>query len=345
MWLQVREEFRASPYEQFDPVQAWEETIVKGRDPARVISPLMTSMQCYASVPEYFPNGLHSSIEGRDILDVDPAKNPLFNSYNHIIIPYCSSDLWLGEEINSSISECDCFSSVKSSGSSGCFTFDPNSSSLQFTFRGKSIFQNIILQLLDDHDMINANRVILAGSSTGGLGVANHAKWTRDVLGSNTELMVLLDSAWFIDYQDSVNTLFNVETTNKSTSNLFSELSSANIACNDTDWFGYPCCISAYCIMTQQNSRGQLQYYPEGTPTFTLFSIYDLYLLSPALTRVTSLVAVGKANTGDNIGGITTIFDFLRVAVEYGGAMNYTLNVVTSQVSRCVNFRMSYMYY
>ena len=56
---------------------AWNKTVLGERDPGRVISPLMSSMQCF---DEYFPSGLNSSVEGRDILDVDPEKNPLFTT-------------------------------------------------------------------------------------------------------------------------------------------------------------------------------------------------------------------------------------------------------------------------
>ena len=342
---QVREEFtddkvaEVVPYGSFDPSRVWNETILNGRDPARVISPLMTSMKCFESVPEFFPNGLNSSIEGRDILDTDPTKNGLFHSYNHVVIPYCSSDVWLGEEttnteaVRMSDSQCDCFNYTTSSNQNGCFNFNPKSPNLQFTFRGKIIFQSIIRQLLADYGMMNAERVILAGSSAGGLGAVNHAKWTRETLNSSTELKVLFDSAWFIDYQDGIEAIFNGEaTTDSSTSNnerLLKVLMS-NSACSDTDRLGYPCCISAHCIMTQRNSNGELRYYPEDTPTFALFSIYDIYLLAPGLARVANLESV--QGTGDSNGGVGIVLDFLRITGEYGGIMSNTLDSVTTQV-------------
>ena len=163
-------------------------------------------MKCFESVPEFFPNGLNSSIEGRDILDTDPTKNPLFHSYNHVIIPYCSSDVWLGEEttnteaVGISDSQCNCFN-YTSSNQNSCFIFNPKSPNLQFTFRGKIIFQSIVRQLLADYGMMNADRVILAGSSAGGLGAVNHAKWTRETLNSSTKLMVLFDSAGLLIFR------------------------------------------------------------------------------------------------------------------------------------------------
>ena len=334
------------PYGSFDPSRAWNETILSDRDPARVISPLMTSMKCFERVPDFFPNGLNSSIEGRDILDMDPTKNRLFHSYNHVVIPYCSSDVWLGEEttnteaVGRSDSQCDCFNYTTSANQNGCFNFNPNSENLQFTFRGKIIFQSIIRQLLADYGMMNADRVILAGSSAGGLGAVNHAKWTREILNSSTELKVLFDSAWFIDFQDGIEAVFNgVTKSSSSTSNSerLLDVLKSNTACSDTDRLGYPCCISAHCIMTQRNSDGELQYYPEDTPTIALFSIYDIYLMTPGLESVANLESVQEtSNTGDGNGGVGIVLDFLRVIGEYGGTMNSTLDTVTTQVCKCV---------
>ena len=296
-------------------------------------------MKCFENVTEYFPNGLSSSIEGRDILDPDPAKNYLFYSYNHVVIPYCSSDIWLGEEttnteaVRTGTSQCDCFNYTTSSNDNGCFTFDSKIKNLQFTFRGKIIYQSIIRQLLDDYGMDNADMVILAGSSAGGLGVINHAKWTRETLNSSADLMVIFDSAWFIDFQDGIEAIFKFNLFTSNNERLFNTVTS-NSVCNDTDRLGYPCCISAHCVMTQQNSDGELQYYPKDTPTFALFSIYDIYLLAPGLARVANLESVREtANTGDGNGGVGVILDFMRIAGEYGGVMNSTLDVASSQVT------------
>ena len=299
-------------------------------------------MKCFESVTEYFPSGLSLSIEGRDILDPDSAKNPLFHSYNHVVIPYCSSDVWLGEEttnteaVETTTSNCDCFNYTTVSNQNGCFNFNPQSPNISFTFRGKIIYQSIIQQLLADYGMDNADKFILAGSSAGGLGVINHAKWTRETINSSTELKVLSDSAWFVDFQDGIETIFDGEVnsgTSTSNSQRLLDILSSNVACNDTDRLGYPCCISAHCVMTQRNSDGELQYYPEDTPTFALFSIYDIYLLAPGLEKVASLESAQEtANTGDGNGGVGVVLNVLRVIGEYGGTMNTTLDTTTTQV-------------
>ena len=112
------------------------------------------------------------------------------------MIPYCSSDIWLGEETNGS--ECSCFDY-------NCFNFNPSSPELQFTYRGKTIFQSIFTQLLDNHGLDISTEVVLSGSSAGGVGVVNHAQWVQEQLEvrvvGNTKLLVIFDSSWFINFQ------------------------------------------------------------------------------------------------------------------------------------------------
>ena len=127
------------PYGRFDPFNAWELTVNSSESTAReTVSPLMSSTKCFVN---------NSEIEGRDILDTDPTLNPLFHDYNHILIPYCSSDLWLGEETTptSAVNEasysseetnstsavrtmtytvnCDCFNYTTEKNPNGCFNF------------------------------------------------------------------------------------------------------------------------------------------------------------------------------------------------------------------------------
>ena len=111
----VRERFNVSQgvplFGNFDPNV---ETFSTGDVPINIVSPLMSSMECFRNRSDYFPGG-DFSLLGTDILDQDKDANPLFWSYNHVVIPYCSNDVWLGNEIedtrNSTATggECDCF--------------------------------------------------------------------------------------------------------------------------------------------------------------------------------------------------------------------------------------------
>ena len=127
----VRERFNTAgasfePYENFYPAVAWRETVCAGEDPRNIVSPLMSSMECFRNKSDYFPRG-DFSLLGTDILDHDLRKKKTFWSFNHVVIPYCSSDVWLGNEMDdtrsntAADSECDCFDYSKS------FDYSPSS--------------------------------------------------------------------------------------------------------------------------------------------------------------------------------------------------------------------------
>jgi hypothetical protein len=80
---------------EFNPAIAWGRN--RHCDLSEVVSPLMTATYRYRNVPEIFPQG-RLQIEGRDLLDANCNKNPVFCEYNFVVVPYCSSDLWLGND-------------------------------------------------------------------------------------------------------------------------------------------------------------------------------------------------------------------------------------------------------
>lgn len=274
------------------------------------------------------------TIDGRDILDTDPKLNPFYD-HNHVLIPYCSSDLWLASEVTAQ-QECDC-------GDLNCFNYSADSQELQFAFRGKIIFQSIFEQLLTDHGMGEAKKILLGGSSAGGVGVTNLAQWVHDRVHDNDtspdpELFLLLDSAWFINFQDGVSRVFNGATnTNQiSTMRLFDIIATHPPCANMS--LGYPCCISAHCVMTTREESGALAYFPEtGVQTFALSSVYDIFLLAPAVAGLDAFEAVMGGNAGATTG---LLIDFLRVVGEYGGEMNFTLGLTFDIVSKGFFFRI-----
>ena len=144
----------------------------------------------------------------------------------------------------------------------------PLSTTLQFAFRGKVIFRSIFSQLIDSHGMNLSDEVVLVGSSAGGLGVINHASWVREQLDfytlsrTDTELRVIFDSSWFINFHNNIFEIFDGAASDSSRSGDEQENTDRLLriieqtpACNDTT-LGYPCCLSAHCVLTQKDSSG-----------------------------------------------------------------------------------------
>jgi hypothetical protein len=92
----------------------------------------------------YYP----TTIRGRDIFDPDPTINPDYWDYNMVLIPYCTSDLWLGN--SSWIPD--------SVGGYGMFPFN---SSAKFVFRGSALFRSVVGELLKE-EMDSADDVSTA---------------------------------------------------------------------------------------------------------------------------------------------------------------------------------------
>ena len=204
----------------------------------------------------------------------------------------------------------------------------PDSGNIQFTFRGRIIFESIIADLMG-MGLDQVSQLVLAGSSVGGLGVLNHAKYVRDLLPS-AEMRVIFDSAWFINFQSNifrefdgvVATLVESESQRQNRDAILSIIRS-NEACSDTD-LGFPCCGAAYCILTETNSAGE-RYYPDDVPTFGIFGLYDILLLAPSLAGV----ATGERESNT----IGFAIDILRIIGEYGGEMNSTLAYTEPQAN------------
>ena len=61
-----------------------------------------------------------------------------------------------------------------------------------------------------------------------------------------------------------------------------------------------------------------------------MLSIYDVFLLAPALSSLGGLDSSNQGNV------FNTSIDFLRLIGEYGGEMNSTLSMTDNQVCVCV---------
>ena len=97
---------------------------------------------------------------------------------------------------------------------------------------------------------------------------------------------------------------------------------------------GFPCCVSAHCVMTTRNkTTGDLAYFPSTrTRTFVLNSVYDVFLLAPAVVGLDDFEGVTAGGEQDNVTSL--LIDFLRLVGEYGGEMNFTLTQTFQSVSQ-----------
>jgi len=231
--------------------KAWDDYRGHEKD---VTSRLMTSLWAYSPTPAD-PN-MNWVIKGTDILSTSSYYNPVFHSYNHVLIPYCSSDSWIGMSDNYHLAK----------GANFTFVFQPNNKENQFTFRGRAIFRSVIQDLMDHHGFVQPDLVVLSGSSAGGVGVLNHAEWVEQQIGAG-ELRTIIDSSWFINFHGVINEQFTME--------ALSMMGLTNYdPCSDII-LGFPCCVSAACMLSND-------YYPDIS-TFIITSTYDLYLLSESL--------------------------------------------------------------
>ena len=297
-----------------------------------VVSPLVTSMLTFYNT-SYFSSGFQ--ITGLGVLDRNCSLNPVFCSYNRVILPYCSSDLWIGD--GAIPSNCD----IPSSMYDACYSnktyesckligdkffkecFLANSSGLQFIYRGSVIFREAIKQLV----LANATDVVLAGSSAGGVGAINQAKWLLNYLHNYTNdstLNVIIDSAWFLNFHDNINKAFYELRADKDSpiQGNFLNAVQGDIAANCNDFsYGSPCCISAHCMLTKS------EYYPSAkVPTLAIISLYDVYLLADTIRTLPGVSPNAIQNSG--------FIPYLEVVEEYGGAMNTSLSFVVNRAGK-----------
>lgn len=232
---------------------------------------------------------------GRDILSSCKSENPIFYDYTHVLVPYCSSDLWLGLKTN-----------LKTR-----FQFVDDSSVDNFSFRGHTIFRSVFDDLSQRYNLSNAEEIIIAGSSAGGIGVLNHADWVFNHViksqGSNANLKSIIDSGWFINFQDILQARVRPKFMSFANISLF--------PCQDLS-SGYPCCSSASCMIR----RG---YFPASIRLLVISSMYDIYSFRDVLRRQEN-----KGNTTED-----EFADNLSLVNMYGGAVNESLTLVANKAS------------
>ena len=247
---------------------------------SKITHALMTS--------KHFPD----SITGRDLLSTDINTNQLYYDFSRVLIPYCSSDSWLGTQTRFNVSS----------------SKDSNSTS-EFIFGGKIIFQSVILELLGHH-FNHAREVVFVGSSAGAIGVLNHVKWLKDILlsmNANTKLSAIFDSGWFINFQESI--------ASRMTKEFYSVGQPLSRACADFS-FGFPCCLSAPCMIAQG-------YYPTDIPTFFIHSMFDIYIVGEAVLRFTDRVFMAENGASD----LLTMVEMYGGAMNQSLLVTYSSNI------------------
>ncbi|CAI8009436.1 ABC transporter G family member 8 [Geodia barretti] len=318
-----------NPFGNFDTAVAWAETGAAGQPLTEVVNPLMTSPYCFRNETRFFSDSDNLSVEGRDILSSDCRDNPTFCNHSHVLVPYCSSDLWLGSDERQD-QRCDCWDQ-------DCFRYNPTSEDLQFTFRGQTIFRSVLQTLDRLYNLKTASEIVLVGSSAGGVGVLNSAKWVRGTF-QNVSLKVITDSSWFIDFRGSIEQEFGSVSGGGSSAapNSFRDLlqivGSSSKACTDTRR-GYPCCLSPECLLTKKNRETGESYFPQGVSVFSLTSIYDVFLLANALS--------GLVPVSDDFSVAGLALQFTITVGEYGGAMNDSL-IDTADTASLLDIHFSY---
>lgn len=261
----------------------------------------LTKAQCLARFGNEYTqvlmtsNHMPDTVVGRDLLSTSRDENRIFYNYSRVLIPYCSSDAFLGTQTKASNPE-------------------NKRSEEDFVFSGKIIFQSVILELLSQ-DLGQAHEFVLVGSSAGAVGAFNQVEWLQDTFSSrgiDVKISVIIDGGWFINFQESI--------VSKVVKEFYSVGKPLSRACTDST-YGYPCCLSASCMLTQG-------YYPKNVPTFFVFGMYDIFIVGDIVERFSKRVAVAE-------NGVTDLFTFMDM---YGGAMNQSLFTIESSFSNLSYF-------
>ena len=248
-------------------------------------STLSDCNQRYLNYPEQMSSPTASSITGGDILSNSRDKNPVFHDYTHVLVPYCSSDAWLGNRTLERFENNMGFA----------FNYSDVENSNNFVYAGQVILRAVI-EDLGNSGLINATDLVLVGSSAGGIGLLNNLEWIKSTV-SVTNTRVVLDSSWFIGYTGHHVLQFNVQ--------VEESLNFAPKACQDLS-LGYPCCVSPACLF----SKGYLD--SADTPILAISSLYDIFTLEQPLRRVIE-------TQGQDDQALLALFN------GYGSIMNETL--------------------
>ena len=195
---------------------------------------VLTSSRDFLKIPE---------VKGEDILSSESNRSEYFHNYRHVLVPYCSSDYWLGN-----------VSRKEYSGN--------------FSFLGEVIMKATVQKLMD-YGLSNATKVVLYGVSAAAVGLLNHLKWIHSQL-PGVNLSLILDSGLFVNHNNVYQYLYSKE--------MSENMLSSYPLCQQKDEFGVPCCLLPACLLL----NGDIAAIPHVRILF-ISSMYDSYLLRFAL--------------------------------------------------------------
>ena len=117
----------------------------------------------------------------------DPKRNPDFNNWNHIVIPHCSGDFFVGQRHDP----------IYFDGSETTSTSPPSPTAQPFYFSGHAILYDVIAKLLES-GLGNATHVLLSGHSAGAIGILSHADEIAQSL-PNANVRAYMEAGWWLD--------------------------------------------------------------------------------------------------------------------------------------------------
>ncbi|CBJ30870.1 conserved unknown protein [Ectocarpus siliculosus] len=168
-------------------------------------------------------------ILGHNLLSGDAAENALFSTFNRVYVPHCTADMFL---------------------------LDTQSDDGQLQFRGRALLEETISVVLSNATQ-NAS-VVLGGSTAGGVGAFNAARWLLDSFDQVVELSVIIDSAFLFDIHGYMMPFLEYLQANPS--------AAYSSHCAE-EFSGGSCCLQFVCMV-------QKGYYPSNSVTTTSTAIY-----------------------------------------------------------------------
>ena len=236
--------------------------------------------------------GYDDFVIGKDLLSGKASENPLFYNFTRILVPYCSQDAFLADRSNPNIPD-------PSNYTVNDRTFNNTDGADNFIYKGRVIFQSVIRKLINNHGLADASTVVLAGSSSGGIGVLNHIQWVEDTLLNESssmppEVLAIIDSSWFVKFSGS-----HVVDWKEDVANLFN----FPPACLDFT-LGFSCCTSPACLFKQGHMSST------SAPIFVASSTYDIFTLNETLRETINRVELEDDQ------------ELLRIFNSYGSIMN-----------------------